>query len=175
MTVESTVLILKRNEIIFNEGDKSDCMYDIRQGRVGIFATYGAKEEKLLAELTKDQFFGEMGIIEGYPRSATAVALGDVTELTVVPKSDFEDYCKRNPEKTILIMKNMSERIRDLTQNYLGACRTIAEAMEAEQRNEKKNAGLLGRLKQYRDEYNAACKYAAGNNLDMSAFGYYHW
>ena len=173
--MESTVLILKRNEIIFNEGDKSDCMYDIRVGTVGIYANYGTKEEKLLTELSKDQFFGEMGIIEGYPRSATAVALGDVTELTVVSKSDFEDYCKRNPEKTILIMKNMSERIRDLTQNYLGACRTIAEAMEAEQRNEKKNAGLLGRLKKYRDEYNAACKYAAGNNLDMSAFGYYHW
>ena len=76
--MESTVLILKRTEIIFNEGDKSDRMYDIRHGRVGIYANYGTKEEKLLTELTKDQFFGEMGIIEGYPRSATAVALGDL-------------------------------------------------------------------------------------------------
>ena len=52
--MESTVLILKRNEVIFSEGDKSDCMYDIRQGRVGIFANYGTKEEKLLTELTVD-------------------------------------------------------------------------------------------------------------------------
>ena len=89
MNMESTVLILKRNEIIFSEGDKSDCMYDIRQGRVGIYANYGTKEEKLLTELSKDQFFGEMGIIEGYPRSATAVAMGDVTELTVIAKADF--------------------------------------------------------------------------------------
>ena len=65
--MENTVLILKRNEVIFHEGDKSDCMYDIRLGRVGIYANYGTKEEKLLTELTKDQFFGEMGIIEGYP------------------------------------------------------------------------------------------------------------
>ena len=175
MTVESTVLILKRNEIIFNEGDKSDCMYDIRQGRVGIFANYCAKAEKLLAELTKDQFFGEMGIIEGYPRSATAVAMSDVTELTVIPKNDFEDYCKRNPEKTILIMKNMSGRIRDLTRGYLEVCHTIAESMEAEQKGEKKSMGLLNRLKKYRDEYNAACQYAAGNGMDMDAFGYYNW
>ena len=77
-----------------------------------------------------------MGIIEGYPRSTTAVALGDMTELNVISKTDFEDYCKRNPEKTILIMKNMSARIRDLTHDNLEACHTIAESIEAEQNGE---------------------------------------
>ena len=173
--MENTVLILKRNEVIFHEGDKSDCMYDIRVGKVGIFANYGTKEEKLLTELTKDQFFGEMGIIEGYPRSATAVALGDMTELTVVAKADFEDYCKKNPEKTILIMKNMSSRIRDLTRDYLEVCHTIAESMEAEQKGEKKSTSLLNRLKRFRDEYSAACQYAAQQNIGMDAFGYYNW
>jgi CRP-like cAMP-binding protein len=173
--MESTILFLRRNEIIFNEGDKADCMYDIRVGHVGIFANYGTKEEKLLAELTTDQFFGEMGIIEGYPRSATAVAMGDVTELTVIAKTDFEAYCKNNPEKTILIMKNMSSRIRDLTQDYLEACHTIAESMEAEQKGEKKSTSLLNRLKRFRDEYSAACQYAAQENIGMDAFGYYNW
>lgn len=173
--MENTVLILKRNEVIFHEGDKSDCMYDIQLGRVGIYANYGTKEEKLLTELSKDQFFGEMGIIEGYPRSATAVALGDVTELTVVSKADFEEYCKKNPEKTILIMKNMSGRIRDLTRGYLEVCHTIAESMEAEQKGEKKSPSLLNRLKRFRDEYNAACQYAAAQGIGMDAFGYYNW
>ena len=173
--MESTVLILKRNEIIFNEGDKSDCMYDIRLGTVGIYANYGTKEEKLLTELTKDQFFGEMGLIEGYPRSATAVAMGDITELTVIAKADFEDYCKKNPDKTVLIMKNMSARIRDLTQGYLEVCHTIAEYMEAEQKGEKKSSSLMNRLKGYWEEYNAACQYAAGQGMDMTGFGYYHW
>ena len=173
--MESTVLILKRNEVIFNEGDKADCMYDIRLGKVGIYANYGTKEEKLLTELTKDQFFGEMGIIEGYPRSATAVAMGDMTELTVIAKADFEDYCKNNPDKTVLIMKNMSARIRELTQNYLEVCHTIAESMEAEQKGEKKSSGLMNRLKKYRDEYNAACQYVAQQNIGLEAFGYYNW
>lgn len=173
--MESTVLILKRNEVIFSEGDKSDCMYDIRHGKVGIFANYGTKEEKLLTELTTDQFFGEMGIIEGYPRSATAVAMGDMTELTVIAKADFEAYCKNNPEKTVLIMKNMSSRIRELTRDYLEVCHTVAEFMEAEQKGEKKSSGLLNRLKKYRDEYNAACQYAAKENIGMDAFGYYNW
>ena len=173
--MESTVWILKRNEIIFREGDKSNCMYDIRNGTVGIYANYDTKDEKLLTELKKDQFFGEMGIIEGYPRSATAVAMGDMTELTVIAKEDFEDYCKRNPEKTILIMKNMSARIRELTQNYLEVCHTVAEFMEAEQKGEKKSLGLMNRLKKYCDEYNAACQYAAKEGYNMSAFGYYNW
>lgn len=171
--MESTVLILKRNEVIFNEGDASNCMYDIRVGTVGIYANYGTKEEKLLTELKKDQFFGEMGIIEGYPRSATAVAMGDVTELTVVSKEDFEDYCKRNPEKTVLIMKNMSARIRDLTRDYIEVCRTVAETIEAEKNSE--NKGLLKRLKKYADQYNRACQYAASSGMEMSSFGYYHW
>ena len=173
--MENKVLNLEKNEIIFKEGDKSDCMYDIRRGSVGIYANYGTKEEKLLTELTQDQFFGEMGIIEGYPRSATAVALGEGTELMVILKEAFEDYCKNNPEKTVLIMKNMSARIRDLTRGYLEACHTIAESMEAEQKGEKKSNSLLARLKKYRDEYNAACKYAATEGIDMTAFGYYNW
>ena len=173
--MESTVLILKRNQVIFNEGDPSNCMYAIRLGSVGIDANYGTKEEKLLTELTKDQFFGEMGIIEGYPRSATAVAMGDMTELSVIAKNDFDDYCKQNPEKTILIIKNMSVRIRDLTQGYLEVCHTIAAAMDAEQKGEKKSLGLLKRLKKYRDEYNAACQYAASEGINMDAFGYYNW
>lgn len=173
--MESTVLILKRTEIIFNEGDKSDCMYDIRQGSVGIYANYGTKDEKLLTELTKGQFFGEMGIIEGYPRSATAVAMGSVTELAVITKDAFEDYCKENPEKTILIMRNMSGRIRDLTRNYLEACHTIAESMEAERKGEKKSSNLLSRLKRYQEEYTSACQYAASVGMGMEAFGYYSW
>ena len=72
-------------------------------------------------------------------------------------------------------MKNMSARIRDLTRGYLEACHTIAESMEAEQKGEKKSNSLLARLKKYRDEYNAACKYAATEGIDMTAFGYYNW
>ena len=82
---------------------------------------------------------------------------------------------KVNPDKTVLIMKNMSSRIRELTRDYLEVCHTVAESMEAEQKGEKKSAGLLNRLKKYRDEYNAACQYAAQENIGMDAFGYYNW
>ena len=65
----------KKGEIIFKQGDLSDCMYDILWGQVGIYADYGTPEEKLLTTLETERFFGEMGMIEGRLRSATAVAL----------------------------------------------------------------------------------------------------
>ena len=35
----------KKGQVIFKEGDKADCMYDIRWGSVGIYANYGTKQE----------------------------------------------------------------------------------------------------------------------------------
>ena len=110
--MENTVLILKRNEVIFHEGDKSDCMYDIRLGRVGIYANYGTKEEKLLTELTKDQFFGEMGIIEGYPDGTFG---GDRT----MTRYEFAAMLFRAMEQGVVI----NEQVRQEFEKELGRVR----------------------------------------------------
>ena len=47
----------KKGEIIFKQGDLSDCMYDILWGQVGIYADYGTPEEKLLTTLETERFF----------------------------------------------------------------------------------------------------------------------
>ena len=49
----------KKGEIIFKQGDLSDCMYDILWGQVGIYADYGTPEEKLLTTLETERFFGD--------------------------------------------------------------------------------------------------------------------
>ena len=76
----------KKGQVIFKEGDKAECMYDIRWGSVGIYANYGTKEEKLLTKLSTEEFFGEMGLIDDQPRSATAVALEKDTRVEVINK-----------------------------------------------------------------------------------------
>ena len=50
----------KKGEIIFREGDPGNCMYDIFWGRVGVYTGYGTPQEKKLAELKTEDFFGEM-------------------------------------------------------------------------------------------------------------------
>lgn len=122
----------KKGGVIFQQGDASDCMYDILWGKVGIYVNYGTPEEKLLTTLETEQFFGEMGMIEGLPRSATAVALTSDTKVRVITPESFQTYFQERPAKVLLIMQNMSRRIRELTVDYLEACRTVANSVEAE-------------------------------------------
>ena len=66
-----------KDQVIFREGDNAATMYDILSGKVGIYKNYGAKNEQQIIVMEAGQVFGEMGMIEYYPRSATAVALED--------------------------------------------------------------------------------------------------
>ena len=71
-------------DIIFRQQDPSDLVYEICRGRVGIFLDYETENQKMIADLSDGQFFGEMGVIEASPRSATAVSLADGTLLRPV-------------------------------------------------------------------------------------------
>ena len=68
-------ITFNKDQVIFRENDFATVMYDIVSGKVGIFTGYQTDQEKKIAELEAGTFFGEMGMIEFYPRSATAVAL----------------------------------------------------------------------------------------------------
>lgn len=138
----------RKGEIIFRQGEESDCMYDILQGQVGIFSDYGTGAEKLLVKLETEQFFGEMGLIEGQPRSATAVAMTADTEVRVISQETFDTYFRERPGKVLMIMQHMSQRIRKLTKDYLAACQTVAESVEAEKAGKEKSSGLQARLKE---------------------------
>ena len=83
---------LKKGEVIFEQGKYEDWMYDVIQGRVGIYAGYGTEDEKLVAEMGAGEFFGEMGMIECYPRSATAVSMEDETCIEKIAQGDFSEY-----------------------------------------------------------------------------------
>lgn len=143
----------KQGEIIFRQGEFAATMYDIVNGKVGIVANYGTEEEKQLAVLGEQEIFGEMGLIECYPRSATAVALEDGTAIEEISAEEFSDYFKDKPAKVFLVMKQMSQRLRETTENYTEACRTIYEAVEAEKAGRKWNRWLDEHLKFFYEVY----------------------
>ena len=72
---------MKRNfvtgEVIFREGDNSDVAYMIVSGKVEIFREASEKSREQLAILEAGQMFGEMGVLDHAPRSASARALTD--------------------------------------------------------------------------------------------------
>lgn len=133
-------------------------MYAVYSGTVGIYANYGTSEEKLLTELTSEEFFGEMGLIEGSPRSATAVALEKNTEVQVITADTFENYFKERPTKVYMIMQHMSHRLRKLTDDYMKACRTVSRVVETEKSDREKSEELKDDMKKFADVYNTSGK-----------------
>lgn len=138
----------KKGEVIFKEGQFEMLMYDIRYGKVGIYSDYEGPDQKLLTELEGEDYFGEMGLLDSRPRSATAVAL-EKTEVSVIDAKNFDSYFETRPAKVMSIMQHMSSRLRDLSRDYMEACHTIAEYLEAEEAGEKKSAGLIDRMKKF--------------------------
>jgi len=117
----------KSGQVIFEEGALEFCMYDIRRGRVGVYSAYGTPDEKLIAELGEGRTVGEMGLIERAPRSATVVVLEDGTILEEIREDGLKDFFLRQPEKLLLIMRDMSSRLRETTEKLADACRRIHE------------------------------------------------
>lgn len=142
-----------RKNIIFRQGDPGDCMYDIQQGRVGIFLNYGEKNEKKITELFPGQLFGEMGLLDHAPRSATAVALEDDTVLDTISEADFMAYFKEQPTKVLLLTEQMCNRLRRTTRDYMDACRTVYENAEVKKTGEKKSDALLARIAKFCERY----------------------
>jgi len=140
----------QRGAVIFREGDPGDCMYELETGSVGVYRDYGGPDEKLIATLMNSKHdikvFGEMGLLENAPRSATVVVLENNTILTRISEADFRAYFAENPAKVLDIMQQMCNRLRKTTKDYVEACHTVYDAVETEKTGKTKSKSLLDRL-----------------------------
>jgi CRP-like cAMP-binding protein len=130
-------IMFNKDQIIFCQGENASVMYDIISGKIGIFTDYQTEQEKKIAELDAGEVFGEMGLIEYWPRSATAVALEDGTVVTELGEDDLKEYLKDKPEKLLVVMRQLSRRIRETTQNYVNVCRTVNESRRTQEELDK--------------------------------------
>ena len=123
---------LSDGDILFREGDEANCMYELRKGQVAIYSGYGTPGQKRLTLLFPKSFFGEMGLIDHAPRSATAVAVKKGTRVETIREEDLARIFRENPEKIHDILRRLVLRLRQLTANYLEACRLIAVLEQAD-------------------------------------------
>ena len=140
------VKTFEKNEVIFKEGSFGQCMYEIQSGSVNIYVDFGKETEKLLTTLEVGKFFGEIGVAEVLPRTATAIAAEDHTSLAEITSANFSAYFQNEPQKLLAIMHHMSERLRALTKEYLEARETIAEAINAAKNGKKQSGSLKEKL-----------------------------
>lgn len=103
--------MLPAGEVIFREGDTAETMFVVRKGRVRITKKVRGGE-KTFAILGPGEFFGEMAILTGQPRSATATALDDVTLLELDAKR-FETMITTQAEIAVRIIQKLARRLDD--------------------------------------------------------------
>lgn len=97
---------------IFNEGDRSDYMAVVLHGVVEIVKHEEGDEfsSKFLVRLGPGRAFGEMALVEGQPRSASALAAED-TRLLVLTRRAFDRMCKENKDLALKMAINMARLI----------------------------------------------------------------
>lgn len=97
------------NSIIFCEYEKGDSFYFVKSGKVKLVRKID-NEETILDILSPGVFFGEMAIIETEPRSATAIAFGDVV-LLKFSSENFENVVLKNNSLVLRLIKTFVNRI----------------------------------------------------------------
>ena len=142
--------------IICREGEPGDCMYEVESGKVGVYHDYGGPDEKLIAELYSNNVFGEMGLLDHAPRSATVVALEDNTTVMTVTEEDFHAYFEENPVEVLEIVKQMCHNLRKTTKSYIEACHTVYDTVEVKKSGAKKSKSLLDRINKLCEFYSKA-------------------
>mgnify|MGYP004005643885 FL=1 len=101
----------KKGEEIIKEGMLSDCAYIIDTGKVEVSKILQNGEKQIISMLNENDIFGEMGLIDGFPRSATVVALEDCT-ISIMTQAAFNSLAEHNPQALMPILKVLAKRLR---------------------------------------------------------------
>jgi CRP-like cAMP-binding protein len=108
-------------EFIFQQGDPGIGLYVIREGQVEILRENSSGEKKSLAIFSKGDFFGELALVDGEKRSASAIAKSDC-KISVIFKPDLDEFIEKYPKKGIKILNGISIiialRLRKLNEDY---------------------------------------------------------
>jgi len=102
---------IKSNSTIFRAGDSGDSLCLIESGRVRVSVVDEEGQLVVLAELGAGEFFGEMALIDGKPRSADATVIEDA-RLAVLSRKDFLTFVRGNPDVAIEMISAVSHRLR---------------------------------------------------------------
>jgi CRP-like cAMP-binding protein len=101
-------------QTVFDEGDPGEVLYVIQTGMVELVRS-GPDGPRLVARLGPGEFFGEMGVLLGRPRSVRAVAVSD-SRLLELDAATFEEMCVARPEIAIRVIQRLAARVIDLEQ-----------------------------------------------------------
>ena len=100
-----------RGSIVLNEGDRTDNIYFVVNGVLKVLVSDDEGREVILSILGSGELFGEMGVLDDHPRSATVIATQS-SDLVVVTKIDFQRFLASSFEVSLFIMRGLVKRLR---------------------------------------------------------------
>lgn len=104
----------RRGEVIFHQGDPGDALHIISSGAVKILLPSPEGDEAIIATLRPGDFFGELALLDGEPRSATATAI-EPTETNSLARDVFRELLDRHPDLRDSLFAALTARLRRIT------------------------------------------------------------
>lgn len=109
----ATLRVYPAAAVIVRQGDTSMSFYVVVRGRVRVEQEAGGGARLPIRELGPGGSFGEMGLIDDMPRSATVVAT-EPTECALLAKWDFRKEIRSDPDIALALLPILTQRIREL-------------------------------------------------------------
>jgi CRP-like cAMP-binding protein len=104
----------RRGEVIFHQGDPGDSLQVVTSGSVKIVLSSRGGEEAIIATLHPGEFFGELALLDGAPRSTSATAI-EPTETLSLTRAAFLELLRRDPHIVEALLVSLAEVVRRLT------------------------------------------------------------
>ena len=105
----------KRGTMIFHKDQTGDALYVIESGRVRIFLPTESGTELTVEVSGPGDVFGELALLDGRPRSASAEALEDTTTFTLT-REEFKAHLAATPQLAVALIELLSTRLRHVTE-----------------------------------------------------------
>jgi CRP/FNR family cyclic AMP-dependent transcriptional regulator len=103
-----------RGQVVFTEGEPSDHLYVVRDGRLRVLVRSGRGDEMTLSVLGPGDALGELSMVDGRPRSASVEAL-DAAQLVTLPVADVRAALRADPTLLFAVAEQLAATVRRLT------------------------------------------------------------
>ena len=111
--------IYRATETIFDEGDRGEYAYLIKEGRVEIRTGSRGDTPRVIAVMKKGDILGEMALLDDRPRMATAIAKEDPTKLVAISKKEFSGRLTELDPSMRRVITVLVQRVRDVTEEFI--------------------------------------------------------
>ena len=114
--LERFIQVYAKDEVVFRQDSPGKEMFIVYSGKINL---YKERQDKrvLLTTVCPGDFFGEMALVDGSPRSATAIA-DEETQLIVLNEPKFLYLLRHQPHFALIVMQKLCEVLRRTTEGW---------------------------------------------------------